>query len=164
MKKIASLFMALIMILSITAIPALAAETTPTNGEVSVVNDGVTTTEDVLQPMADTSRVLKEFQAEKIYVSKTYTVNPNKNWNLWLVLGPVGQYGCTITVKERTSSIFATYETVWSRTLSPGEKVNQMVVQGCNGRDYRVIIAPSSSNYPYCTIAGGIVQTEVATR
>ena len=76
MKKITSLILAIVMMLSMTVVSVYAAENT-------MPLESVT---DVASTYSTDDRNLAMFENERIYIQKTVTVTPNKGWGLWLIL------------------------------------------------------------------------------
>ena len=145
MKKITSLILAIVMMLSMTVVSVYADENT-------MPLESVT---DVASTYSTDDRNLAMFENERIYIQKTVTVTPNKGWGLWLILAPTQGSGCTITVYEKTLLGFTNQ--VKQVTLGVGEKIREKVVTSCNGRSYVITIVPTGD---VTYIAGGITQTE----
>lgn len=145
MKKITSLILAIVMMLSMAVVSVSATENPMSLKSVN----------DIAGTANNDDRNLVTFENERIYIQKNVTVTPNKGWGLWLILIPTQGSGCTITVYEKT--LFGFTNQVKQVTLGVGEKIKEKVVTSCNGRPYMITIVPTG-NVTY--IAGGITQTE----
>lgn len=144
MKRLLSMICCIAMMLTVCAMPALAAETTPVpiaqTYEVENAIDGGVSTRATSQGL---------YYKENAYLAGSPTsaeglqfeVTPEKGANLriWLKVESGTAYGpMKVTVSEK--NFLGIYSTVYTGTFNTGTDTDVLTRSNCNGRSYRIML------------------------